>query len=261
MRYNRPIEKPTAQVYYRQFLETQNLKMDWSLVRLKARHLRQTYEKAQAWQNSTAAGAMQTGESTESIISRICPFFNDLKDIFGDKVFKSKAFVLHTEDLDVDSQIPTLDLVDVCSKNNSTSTTDHFDDGSNSTTTANVVTTPAVVGSFQKVSLSPESTCNTPKRRKGIFSRTGLDVVLSMHSDYVKAKQQKLELEIKMKDRELALKEKEFDLQYQKFLFEKEKSLSEERIRILEIEMKEKVALRELEMKERIAMEELKRKE
>ncbi|XP_050338012.1 uncharacterized protein LOC126764247 [Bactrocera neohumeralis] len=72
MRDNRPIEKPTAQVYYKQFSETQNLRLDWSLVRLKARHLRQCYTKARAWQNSTGAGAMQDGESTESNLKINC---------------------------------------------------------------------------------------------------------------------------------------------------------------------------------------------
>ncbi|XP_039968545.1 uncharacterized protein LOC120780318 [Bactrocera tryoni] len=214
MRDNRPIEKPTAQVYYKQFLETQNLRLDWSLVRLKARHLRQWYTKARAWQNSTEAGAMEDGESTESIILRTCPLFYDLEDIFGYKEFQSNALVLDTEALE----------------NNYTSTTDDFVAGSS----ANVATTPKDI--FQEV--GPESTCNTINR-KGVYSRTGVADVLTMHTGLIKVKQQKLEIESKMKDRELSLKEKEFDLQYQKFLFEKEKCNSEERIRILEIEMKE----------------------
>ncbi|XP_018792841.1 PREDICTED: uncharacterized protein LOC108971323 [Bactrocera latifrons] len=236
MRDNRPIEKPTAQVYYKKILETQNLRLDWSLVRLKARHLRQCYTKARAWQNSTGALAMQDAESTESIILRTCPFFYDLEDIFGYKEFQSNEFVMDTEALE----------------NNSTSTTDDFDAGS-TTTNANVATTPEE--SFQEVGL--ESTCNTINR-KAIYSRTGLADVLTMHTGLIKVKQQKLEIQSKMKDREPSLKEKECDLQYEKFLFEKEKCNSEERIRTLEIEMKEKLALKELEMKGQIAMEELK---
>ena len=68
MRENQPFEKPTAQAYYRRYVDESEADIDWKTIRSKVTNMRKTYQNAKAWENSTGAGALNEGETIESKI-------------------------------------------------------------------------------------------------------------------------------------------------------------------------------------------------
>jgi len=61
---NRPIEKPTAQAYYRRYLNENGVAGEWQNVRAKVKNMRQAFRKSQLMVNSTGWGAVNENETT-----------------------------------------------------------------------------------------------------------------------------------------------------------------------------------------------------
>ncbi|XP_017493070.1 PREDICTED: uncharacterized protein LOC108381164 [Rhagoletis zephyria] len=240
LRQNRPIEKPSAQLYYKRFLSENGLEIEWSTVRSKVKNLKHTYNKT--WNNSTGAGTMRDGETTRDTLLRECPLYNELEEIFGYREHQANAFVLDSED-----------------SNTMEYSTASVDDGSPNIVLAPTEDTSRSPAAFYEIVEesatlveTPRTTAQTPLvPRKGIYSRTALADVLEVHSTLAEFKKEKLVAEKELRERELLLKEKEFNLK-------KEKHATYERLKLLELESKEKIAMKEIEMRERVEMEKLK---
>lgn len=165
----------------------------------------------------------------------MCPFFEQLEEIFQYREYQANAFVIDTEDSNTFENYSNTFAyaTSTCDTPPSLATTnDDIDD------TATLPETPRV------------ATQSTRSSRKGIYSRTALADVLEVHSSLVDLKKEKLDAEREFREKEFMLKEKEFS-------FEKEKHASLERFKVLELETKEIIALKEIEMKERLEMEKL----
>ncbi|KAI8126644.1 hypothetical protein FF38_03737 [Lucilia cuprina] len=60
-------EKPTAQIFYRKFLQVTELDASWDIVRWKVKNLKSNYNKAETWRKSTGAGLLEADEGVSSI--------------------------------------------------------------------------------------------------------------------------------------------------------------------------------------------------
>ncbi|XP_050339026.1 uncharacterized protein LOC126765343 [Bactrocera neohumeralis] len=186
LRDNSPLEKPTAQHYYKRFLNRTGSDLHWTLVRCKVKNLRLQYTKAKSWQNTTGNGTMDNCDTTKNAIVRMCVRYDDLEDIFGYRELTSNCLVLDTEYI-------------ACT-------------GSPEVATSSDIIVEEIVALPE-----PLVTPSTSKAvRKGIYSRTALSDVLDVHSSLFDAKKDRIEKELKMRENELMLKE-------QQLLFDKEK--------------------------------------
>ncbi|XP_046805018.1 uncharacterized protein LOC124419460 [Lucilia cuprina] len=91
-------EKPTAQIFYRKFLETSNLDASWSLCRWKIKNLKVNYRKAETWRRSN--GFVETQPNVKETLHKMCRFYDDLHQVFG-KTFEN----IHYETLDSNSMV------------------------------------------------------------------------------------------------------------------------------------------------------------
>ncbi|XP_065358664.1 uncharacterized protein LOC135961195 [Calliphora vicina] len=149
------------------------------------------------------------GETMRATLVKMCTFFYELDDIFGSRIVEA-AIIEDTVEPDPIEEM--FEVIEVDAEENSTSQPN--------------VQLP-----------SPASTS-----RKGIYSRTALSEILQMQSEMFNYKKEKGGQELKFKEKELALKEREIDL--------REKELtSNERLKIMELEMKERIAMEELKHK------------
>ncbi|XP_017460890.1 PREDICTED: uncharacterized protein LOC108354211 [Rhagoletis zephyria] len=108
---------------------------------------------------------------------------------------------------------------------------------------------------FEETTMSPtnvivetENTASTS--RKGIYSRTALTDIMEMQADMLNVRKQKADQDFRLREEELSLKKMNY------------LALKEREMELREKEMKsnERLKIMELEMKERLAMEELNRK-
>ncbi|XP_065355249.1 uncharacterized protein LOC135949581 [Calliphora vicina] len=76
-------EKPTAQIFYRQFLKASNLDATWDLCRWKIKNLRTTYKKAETWRRSN--GLFETDPAVQDKLRKICRFYDDLHCVFAQR--------------------------------------------------------------------------------------------------------------------------------------------------------------------------------
>lgn len=72
LRENQPYEKPSAQLFYKRYIEQKGVETDWKIIRAKVHNMRKSYSNAKAWQNSTGAGALKEGETVEGKIKTKC---------------------------------------------------------------------------------------------------------------------------------------------------------------------------------------------
>jgi len=107
------------------------------------------------------------------------------------------------------------------------------------------------------------SDSRTNRRKKGIYSRTGLSDVLELQHEI-------LQMRNHDKEQELKLRNDELELSKEKFLFEKQKHADEinqksaqanmeRELKIMQMEMQKEIALKEIEVKREIELEKLKK--
>ncbi|XP_018795655.1 PREDICTED: uncharacterized protein LOC108973091 [Bactrocera latifrons] len=82
------VEALTAQIFYKNLIESTKIDAMWDLIRWKVRHIKASYKKASDWRMSTGAGLLESDAATSSVegkVLQMCPHFNQLKYIFGKK--------------------------------------------------------------------------------------------------------------------------------------------------------------------------------
>ncbi|XP_054083813.1 uncharacterized protein LOC105219328 [Zeugodacus cucurbitae] len=222
---NRDFEKPTSQMDYRRFSKESNIAVDWKLTRAKVRYMRRTYNKAKAWEGSTGAGSME-GETMKATLLKMCTFFYEMEEIFGSRVVESAVINDSLENNENNSEV----------------------DLNESASSAAVC----------------EGECIDKTIRKGIYSRTAASDILQFQSEMIQLKKQNMEQEmsfkekeLELRERELRIKEKEVELREKQELLLKDKEME---MKVKELESNEKLKIMEIQMKERLAMEELKYK-
>lgn len=83
---NRQVEKPTAREYWKDFANQypEFNEIDVELIVNKSRNLKQSYQKAISWKNTTGQGV--TDESTiDNEIKKRCVHYNSLHEIYSDR--------------------------------------------------------------------------------------------------------------------------------------------------------------------------------
>ncbi|XP_036320490.1 uncharacterized protein LOC118734997 [Rhagoletis pomonella] len=234
---NRDLERPTAEMYYTRFVMEYNVAVEWKAVRSKVRYMRSTYNKAKGWEGSTGAGSMD-GETIKSVLLKKCTFFYELEEIFGHRL--------------VESAVIEESLESLLNSDNAYSPEAGLDETATSLITENL---PEIITENEPVASTS---------RKGIYSRTAVSDILQFQSELVQLKKHKIdqdmilrEKEIQIRERELVLKEREIELKEKQELILKDKEME---MKLTELNSQEKIKIMELEMKERLAMEEFKRK-
>ncbi|XP_046804534.1 uncharacterized protein LOC111688209 isoform X1 [Lucilia cuprina] len=100
-------EKPTAQIFYRKFLNTSNLEATWDLCRWKTKSLKSTYKKTETWRSSNAYEA--NDPYVQDKLRKMCRFYDDLHCLFGQKL---QIFANETFDVNTSSKIPLVTAMD-----------------------------------------------------------------------------------------------------------------------------------------------------
>uniref|UniRef100_A0A0K8UMH0 Uncharacterized protein n=3 Tax=Bactrocera latifrons TaxID=174628 RepID=A0A0K8UMH0_BACLA len=95
-------EAPTARFYYKRFLEKSQLDASWELVRWKVRHLKAQYSKVNDWLASNGAGLMDKtyGSTIAPKIAKMCPYFQQLREIFGKRVCTIESLMITPDVVD-----------------------------------------------------------------------------------------------------------------------------------------------------------------
>ncbi|XP_039968367.1 uncharacterized protein LOC120780146 isoform X2 [Bactrocera tryoni] len=226
---NRQLE-PSAQAYYKQFCMAKNLTMEWKLVRSKVRNMRVSYNKAKTWEGSTGAGSM-SGETIKSTLLKMCIFFYELEDIFGSRVSECAAIedTMTAEYLDFEGAVETQIAVPIEEPESSQG--------------------PDCVLHLNGNESSAEISCTPSTSRKGIYSRTGVSEIMKLQAEVISFKKEKLEAELAARDRELVIRERELVLKEKNFDLKERNFKSEEKLKVPELEMKERLAMEELKLK------------
>uniref|UniRef100_A0A336JZG9 CSON005257 protein n=1 Tax=Culicoides sonorensis TaxID=179676 RepID=A0A336JZG9_CULSO len=107
-------EKPTHQIFYKKILEKNNdelFGLTWTLLDNKMRNLRTQYLKAIEWLKNTGSGLQSEGKhkSISEYISKICPFYDKLHDIFAEKRSINTVNVVESSSIDSDALMQLLD--------------------------------------------------------------------------------------------------------------------------------------------------------
>ncbi|XP_037933279.1 uncharacterized protein LOC119669807 [Teleopsis dalmanni] len=239
---NKPIEKPTAQIYYTRFAKKNQIEVDWGNIRCKVRNLRDVYKKALNLPNPTEDGLWQDENTIQGQRLKICPLFNDLRVVFGN-LTTSQQRPVNTTLIERDDD--TIISIQNYQSNEDISINVKLEDD-------------------YLESISPSPSHNASKR---IYSYTPLSETLDMQANMNELRDNNM-LDLEVRRRKHSLTEQQFALEHERFLLEKEikqreiylkeKELeSKEKIQILELEMKERIALKEIESKEKLALEEL----
>uniref|UniRef100_A0A1A9W5K3 Myb/SANT-like DNA-binding domain-containing protein n=1 Tax=Glossina brevipalpis TaxID=37001 RepID=A0A1A9W5K3_9MUSC len=263
-------ERPTAQIFYTRFIYETKFPTEWNLVRYKVRNLRTSYAKARLLKNSTSNFI----KSDQEAIRRICPYFDQLDEIFADKpnLFNKKSeYIICNEALsENDSLQNSTDFIEMSAENkqhmakifDSSVSKNHMDivelSGTNSDSTDHSNSNALKIRS-DLVQLREQQTNN------GI---TNSLQILQSAEENLEQKDDNYLWEREGHLRELRLREKQQQLELEKFQFERERFHKEFELNVREqqwqaelkqreLEMKERITMRELEIKEKIALKEL----
>uniref|UniRef100_A0A1B0BN39 Myb/SANT-like DNA-binding domain-containing protein n=1 Tax=Glossina palpalis gambiensis TaxID=67801 RepID=A0A1B0BN39_9MUSC len=257
-------EKPTAQIFYKRFIDETVFPTEWNLVRYKVRNLRTSYAKAK---NSTA----NLLELDKEAVHRICPYFNELDEIFADKhdVFNKKSeYVISNEVLsDSDSFQNSTNFMKISMENkqeiyDSSINDTHIDivelSGTNSDSTyhsnSNALKIRSDLLQLNEQQQTDNDIANSVQNIPGVgekFERKHDEIwerEKHLREFQLREKQQQLELEKFQLEREKFQKQYELNAREQQWQAE---------LKQRELEMKERIAMRELEIKEKIALKEL----
>ncbi|XP_067633655.1 uncharacterized protein [Eurosta solidaginis] len=102
-------EKPTAERFYTRIksMASSLRQIEWMSLKCKMRYLKASYVSALDWKNKTGSGLLASGDesSVTAYIQKICPNFDMLADIFGQRKNVSPPFIF-------DSQIDTQMTID-----------------------------------------------------------------------------------------------------------------------------------------------------
>lgn len=88
-----------------------------------------------------------------------------------------------------------------------------------------------------------------PTSRKEIYSRTAVSDIMQILSEMVAIKKQKMDQDREIKNREMDIKEREVIVKEKEMSLKEKEMLSNEKLKILELEMKERLAMEELKLK------------
>uniref|UniRef100_A0A1I8QED5 Uncharacterized protein n=2 Tax=Stomoxys calcitrans TaxID=35570 RepID=A0A1I8QED5_STOCA len=223
----RDFEKPTAQVFYRKFIEEYRISdIEWKLVRAKVRNMRISYGKAKQWLETQGSNLLHTGENVQDMLYKMCSFYSDFDELFENP---SRA--------DISSYI--LD--------NSTSSSDFVKEEMLSDTNEDMLPaeTDITRRDYLNEGISNEEeihTTNSVESQEALrqFKKVKLDMAHLLKEEELKLLKERLEFDKAKFKQEMEIRQREID--------------SNERLKILELEMKERIAMSELKMKERIVL-------
>ncbi|XP_062556350.1 uncharacterized protein LOC134221173 [Armigeres subalbatus] len=109
-------EKPTAQYFYKKIAEKvpSIQALSWTLMKSKMRNLKTSYLKAESWRGQTGAGLLAEGNesSVSEYIHKICPHWQILEQIFGQRKSVNPVVVIDTSSSNYEECINETDVVD-----------------------------------------------------------------------------------------------------------------------------------------------------
>lgn len=151
-------------------------------------------------------------------LQKICKYYEQFDEIFGSKFIESNI-IEETLQSDNDTEVYEIEETDT-----------------------NETSTVTECSPFDFEVLASNS-------RKGIYSRTAVSDIMQVQSEMVAIKKQKLDQDLAIKEREMNMKEREVVVKEKEMELKEKEIISNEKIKILELEMKERVAMEELKRK------------
>lgn len=198
------------------------------------------------------------------VLLKTCSFFYELEDIFGRRVSECPI----TEDTMTDDIVYLEDIIEneppiVFEVSGRSPTPECVQVQETSDSTAEISFVAGTSRSFPGPAINDnavEISCAAGTSRKGIYSRTGVSEIMAVQAKVISFKKQKLEADVAATDRELCIRESELRLKEKEFELKQNQLLIEQGFKEKELVSLEKLKILELEMKERLAMEEFKLK-
>ncbi|XP_037824514.1 eukaryotic translation initiation factor 3 subunit A-like [Lucilia sericata] len=254
-------EKPTAQIFYRKFLETCNLDASWSICRWKIKNLKVNYRKAENWRRSN--GFVETQPNIKETLNKMCRFYDDLHQVFGNtfenicyETLDSNSMANYNRNYANESAMEE-SMDEYCLS--AIKTEENVNDASlleplHSDTNSAELSIPLETDDEErnlncKESLQKEYPAKLSKARDVRASnhvgegQSERSLFLKMKFDFEKEKFRK-EFELKEKKFAEEIKERKENFELKKLQLEKD-----ERLRILELEKQERIERFEIEMK------------
>ncbi|XP_059607445.1 uncharacterized protein LOC132255438 [Phlebotomus argentipes] len=88
---NKPIELPTAKMYYSKLIQTLEWTINYSLVRHKVKNMKQLYFKMLSWRQSAIENDDYDEQMIKEHLKRRCPHFKKLESLFSTELRAKKA--------------------------------------------------------------------------------------------------------------------------------------------------------------------------
>ncbi|KAI8129900.1 hypothetical protein FF38_00825 [Lucilia cuprina] len=249
-------EKPTAQIFYRKFLNASNLEATWDLCRWKTKSLKSTYKKAETWRRSNAYEA--NDPYVQDKLRKMCRFYDDLHCLFGQKlqIFANETFDVNT------SSKPSFPLATAMDENIeeyfiTAIKSEENEDHSGLIVPERAATTSPESSFPTDVSVEERNYCQRELIEQDCITNVSkADQALSLIEDEKSSfLKMRFEFEKEKFCKEFELKEKRFaeEIRERKENFELNKLEMEkyERLRILELEKQERIERFEIEMRYR----------
>ncbi|XP_037942125.1 uncharacterized protein LOC119675024 [Teleopsis dalmanni] len=250
LKENVDFEKPTAQVFYKRFLQSSAVIADWKIVRSKVRNMRTTYSKTREWIN-TVGKVMADDETVETTTHNMCRFYYDFEEIFGSNIFSTSSNLdsfqttivnlgtLSDQTCDepciamVKTEKEEIENVDV-------NMTSHDRSFSGSQT----LSSHAEIQPFEDIPDNiPTTNCSEA------YFGTAMSEMAQTQAEILKLKKEKMQFDTMFKEKIMQLLERQIAIQENKLELKKTELSSQEHLKILELEMKERIAMKELELK------------
>ncbi|XP_037942128.1 uncharacterized protein LOC119675026 [Teleopsis dalmanni] len=219
LKENIHFEKPTAQVFYENFLHSSAVLTDWKMVRSKVLRMQTTYNNTKDWL-STVGGTMTNNDTVENAIRNMCPFYYDFDKIFGSNIFNSSAILDNSE---IDKDDGCFNIVNTENEE-----------------IENINETPPIKDLGSKVS--------NPMCSEVCF-RLAVSEVVQSQAEILKLKEEKMDAEANFKEKQIELLLRQVIVKENQLDFKEKELQSHERVKKLELEMYERIAMKELELK------------
>lgn len=224
-------QKPTAQAFYKKLADKSVVlkSIQWIPMKNKMRHLKSSFISAQNWRNQTGAGLLANGEekSVEEYIEKICPNWNYLEQIFGQRRSVNPSCIIETSvDKDIVDEL-YVNLID--------------EEMNTENVPENVLSTSSESSTNVQTSIDLTSLKESMKKQQQQKPKNAnpFSLLLSLQEKKLEIEIKKFELEKETAEKEMELKKVQME---QDFEIRKLQLESEERIKKYEIEMKLKTA-------------------
>ncbi|XP_067626214.1 uncharacterized protein [Eurosta solidaginis] len=229
---NRDFERPTAQSYYRQFLEEAGMRVEWKLLRAKVRNMRTRYAKAKEWHDSTSVLSMDE-EILKANLLKMFAYYYQFEVLFGGESMAATEFAEESLCTVSNDSCGSVQI-----KTELTTSPMHslLVDSAEQTQAKITYSADRTEQIQHKVTYSADRAEQI--QHKVNYSCTAAAAIREIYSELQNLQREKMEQDIKMREREMNIREREVAL--------REREIE---LKAKELEVKERLTLREREVR------------